>query len=299
MKSLLSKGQLSNWLAGHNTYNLNLRAMLIPNSYFKYLMMHFISIFMVAFSCHGQSIWNETARKSSKAGFELMIPSFGSLYDTDFPTAAALFYGEFLFGGGAGLKIDVPLSNASFANSFIDESETAAGNPYLGLIYYNDNTGIDLEFGLRLPLAPDDNFGLFTGMATENYDTGMFMTETATLSSKLNYRYRNDEYLILKVAGGADFIIPPNGLENELFLKYSGKVFYGPEKYKIGAGFTGLLIATEAGLSFGDRTIHDLGLMSSYQTDRNVISTYLKLPLDDNDIDLMNFVFGLSWSVLW
>lgn len=273
--------------------------MLIPNYYLKYLMMHFIAIFVVAFSSYGQSVWNETARNSSKAGVELMIPSFENSDNTDFPTTAALLYGEFLIGDGAGIKIDVPLSNASFSNSFFDESETATGNPYMGLVFYLDNTAIDLELGVRLPLAPDNNFGLITGMAIENYDTGMFMIETTSLSSKLNYQYRNNENLILKVAGGADFIFPPDGIDNELFLKYSGKVLYGPEKYKIGAGITGLLIATETGLSFGDRTIHDLGLMSTYQTDHNVISTYLKFPLDDNDNDLMNFVFGLSWSVLW
>lgn len=249
-------------------------------------------------TCLGQSVWADQKASKSIVGVELMIPSVEDQFAIEFPTSVVLLYSRFRINDALSIKIDLPVSHLSTGN---DISETDLGNPYLGLGLHNVSSGLDMDIGLRLPFAPEfdpsqpeANLGLTTGMLIENYNFGIYLPETFSFTSNLKYQWNNESGLIIKTGGGPDYLIPNGSAENELLLNYYGQVLYGAENYSIGAGLTGLLIVTEEDVSFGDRTIHDLGLIGNYNFENARLGAYLRVPLDDDLNDTLSFVFGLN-----
>lgn len=238
-----------------------------------------------------QSVWVDDPTMETTVGMEVMIPSFDDFLATEFPSAAFLLHFGAPIGNSVILKADLPVSHLSAVN---DISETDIGNIYLGLQFHEVSPGLDLELGGRLPTAPDDGSGLVTGMVMENYRLGTYMLETVSFSSNAKYFWQSETGLRVKAGGGPDVLIPTGDGDTELFLNYYGQILFGPEDFSFGGGMTGLLIVTEKDLSFGDRTIHDLGILGSYKFDSVRLGTYIRVPLDDDINDIMNFVLGLD-----
>lgn len=252
-------------------------------------------IFVVTSSGQGQSGWVDSDEYKSKVGLELMIPSFDDMLGSEFPTSALLIYTQISLSEKAGLKINVPISH--FSSSFADMSETGIGNPYLGIIFYDINPDLDLDLGLRLPLASEDNFGLTTGALIENYNLGIYSPETFSVTSNLKYCWKEESGLIIKMGGGPD-VIKPKDQDTELLANYYGQVLYGPDDFMVGIGITGLVIVTESDLSFSERSIHDLGITGSIDFNSVQTGAYLRITLDDDLNDEINFVLGLNLTVL-
>lgn len=258
-------------------------------------------LFVIGFQVTGeaQSVWIDKDESKSAVGIELMIPSLTDDYFTDFPTSAFVLYGRFWASEMIRIDIDLPVSHVSADDT--DISETDIGNPYVGVGFMNADKEVAVDIGIRLPLAPNfdasnptANAGLLTGVLVENYNIGKFAPETFSITSQVKYRYQNASGLILNVGGGPDVTFPPDDADAEFFLNYHTQLLYGVEDFRIGAGFTGLLIVSEEDLSFGDRTIHDLGILSAYDFGAMEAGAYLRVPLDDDISDQLNFVLGLN-----
>lgn len=251
--------------------------------------------FWLNISVMGQSVWVDEWQKGSAAGFELLMPSIDNSVGADSPTSAVLLYSRIQLNDAISIKIDLPISHFSNTNDF---SETDIGNPYLGFGLHEITPGLDLNIGIRFPLAPsmEDASGLITGMLIENYNLGTYIPEAFSITSSFKYRWQNEKGLILNTGGGPDIVIPTNTdeLDNEFLFNYYGQVLYGADNFGIGTGITGLFIVTEEDLSFGDRTIHDFGILGFYDFGSATLGSYFRVPLDDDLNDILSFVFGLN-----
>lgn len=245
-----------------------------------------------------QSIWVDAEESKSLIGAELMIPAIDDMVTTEFPTSVVLLYSRIRLNDAVSIKVDLPISHFSVDG---DLSETDIGNPYLGIGLHNMTPGLSLDMGVRLPFAPknkltepESNLGLITGALIENHNLGIYMPDTYSLTANFNYRWESDTGLILKVGGAPDLIVPNGDFDNEFLFNYYGQILYGGSDFNIGAGLTGLYLTTEEGISNGDRTIYNLGLLGSYNFDAVKLGTYLRVPLDDDINDILNFVLGLN-----
>lgn len=257
-------------------------------------------VFALNSTCMGQSVWVDEGDRRSAVGVELMIPSFDDLDFIEFPTSALTLYGRAFVGNAVSMKASLPISHLSEEGGI---SETDIGNVYLGFEFHDLSPGLNIDLGLRILTAPDDGSGIVTGILIENYNLGIYMPETFSLSSNLKYRHQSETGLIVRAGGGPDVLIPTddgNGVfdrKTELFLNYYGQVLYGTDNFSIGGGLMGLLFVTEEDLSFGDRTLHDLGIMGSYSFDSAKLDAYIRFPIGEDEFDgFVDFVLGLNLS---
>lgn len=267
---------------------------------YQFLLALITLVFAMNATCIGQSVWVDEGERRSEVGVELMIPSFDDFLGTEFPSSAISIYGRALIGDAVSLKVSLPISHLSVDEG---ESETDIGNVYLGFEFYDLSSGLNIDLGLRIPTAPDDGSGLLTGFLLENYNLGIYMPETFSLSSNLKYRQQSETGLVVKTGGGPDLLIPTNNGEfldrkTELLLNYYGQVLYGTDNFSIGGGIAGLLFVTEENLSFGDRTLHDLGIMGSYSFDSAKLDAYIRFPIGEDEFDdILDFVLGLNLTL--
>ncbi len=267
---------------------------------FKHItVLILLFVLVIQFKSDAQSVWVDKDERASAIGLELMIPSLADEFSTEFPTSAFVVYGRIWASEVIRIDVDLPVSHVSAGDG--DLSETDIGNPYVGVGFINSENEVFFDIGIRLPLAPNlsvsnpnASIGLFTGLLVENYNLGKYAPETFSISSQVKYRYQNSSGLIVKVGGGPDVIFPPDDADTEFFLNYHTQLLYGSQDIRIGAGFTGVLIVTENNVSFGDRTIHELGITSAYDFGSVEAGAYLRVPLDESINDQLNLVLGLN-----
>ena len=90
------------------------------------------------------------------------------------------------------------------------------------------------------------------------------------------------------------FWIPTNEGETELLFDYSGQVGYEGSQFGVIGGITGRMVVTEDGLSFGERTFHQLTISAMVDLGTIIPGIQLRFPLDDERRRAVNNVFGLS-----
>lgn len=272
----------------------------MKNSMNHYLTIVTLSIllFFLNYSSIAQSVWIDDKGNHTTVGAELMIPSFDEMASAEFLTSVAVLYSRIRVNDALSIKLDLPISHYSADG---DLSKTNMGNPYIGLQFYNMTPGLDLDFGMRLPFAPKNNLprttensGLITGLMIENYNLGIYLPDTYSITANFNYQWESDKGLILKAGGAPDIFMPGGDLNSEFIFNYYGQVLYGDHNFNLGAGLTGLYMATADNLSNDKRTIYNLGLLGSYNFDGVNLGSYFRVPLDDGINDILNFVLGFN-----
>ena len=263
----------------------------------KSLLFSFLTLMLSVIAIPGfsQSVWTPETNYESKAGMEIQIPSFDFL-EADFPTSVIYLYTHWALNDKYTLKVELPISHFS-SDNFLgfggNISETALGNPYLGINISSPQSNVGVDIGVRLPLA-GDNGGTFTGLLSENHDFTPFIPETFAFVADVDYSYKNSSGLIINVGGGPQVIAPDDFSDAELLLKYYTQILYGANNVTFGGGVTGQAIVTEGEFSFADSSIHGLGVLGSYDFGNITLGSSLKFPLDDDLNDIVNFVFGLN-----
>lgn len=228
---------------------------------------------------------------------EVMVPSFDDALNAEAPSSALELYARFPVAENISLIASLPISHFEASGSFLggDVSETALGNPYLGARFGGDRlNNLNFELGARVPVASEDDTGLITGLLIENHVLGRYLTETVTLTGMVRYQRDQESGIVLRAGGGPDVWIPTKGgPATELVITYYGQILYRSDALTLGAGFTGLTLITDADLSYGDRTLNDLGVMLSYNSGGFRIGGHLVVPLDDEVNDFLNYTLGV------
>ncbi len=189
---------------------------------------------------------------------------------------------------------EIPFSNFG-AEGY--EGKTMIGNPLLGFRLSMANTGPVLNMGVRMPLAQDDKWdAVWVGIYGSFDRFEAFLPDVASVYLSGGYHYEIPSGLIFECALGPNLMMPTEdeGTESELYIDYNAEIWYYREQGGVGFGFSGRLLATEADLDFGERTVHQLGLAGKIALGNILPGFQIRLPLDAELGDYIDVVYGLN-----
>lgn len=226
------------------------------------------------------------------------IPAFEESFIIDSPSSIYELYARLYIGNRLAVIGSFPVSHYS-SSAIVGGrkiNETAAGNPFLGVRFESISPGLSLETGFRLPLAPD-NLGVVTGLLVEDFAPEAFLSESPSVKVLLRYNYGHGSGFTFQLGGGPNYWMVKDA-ENEMVLNYYSQMHYQIANIKLGIGFTGIGILSEADLSLDERTDHYVGFMSSYSFKPMRVSGFVKVPLDKQLRDNLNYSIGLSLAII-
>ena len=245
-----------------------------------------------------QSFWLDQ-RGEKLVSIELLKPRLDG-GGTTLASSAVFFAGRFPIGQGISVAAELPLSHFGYESSFASESHTAVGNPYVGLRMRSSSSPWQAAFGVRLPLASDENPGLITGLNADFDRFEAFTPELSAIQFDVNYLFEHPSGFSTSVRAAPSIMIPAreSGGDTELFIAYSAMGWQRHGRVRAGAGMSGRLLASQPGLSIEERSVHQLGL--------SVIGTFgsvqpglhFRLPVDEEFSRFVDYVIGMNVAVL-
>jgi len=244
-----------------------------------------------------QPIWLGLDNKNFIA-VEALKPNFdgdSGLSGFSFPSAGYFISGRFSVGKTLTFVGELPIAHAGIDEEFFNESETTIGNPYLGLEFRRPGANTFIEFGGRLPTAPDDKFlAPLVGLASDLDRLEGFVPDLLAVTGKINYIKKNDSNVQFRLRGGPTAWIPTSGGgDTEFLLDYGAMVGFEGSQISIIGGVTGRGILSEDG-SFGERTFHQLTIAVMVDLGAIIPGIQLRFPLDDDLQGSIDNVIGLN-----
>jgi hypothetical protein len=198
-------------------------------------------------------------------------------------------------------------ANLPFVNAKVDGASSGAlliGNPFLGVASSTASSFIG-EFGVRLPVASvstlERGFAQFVGVIGDFMDLEAYGEDLLTIRGTAGYRFRSPNHFGLRAAVRPSFVVPvgSNSGDSELFLDYGLQGGYETERASFGIVFNGRALVTESGGNIGDRTVHELGLGGSMTFGRFRPGAILRLPLDSDLSQALNYSVGVRLEVVF
>lgn len=224
----------------------------------------------------------------------------GFVEDDDFSAATAAFLAGRLPLGRARLTFEVPLAYAATPTG----GSTAVGNPYVGLeTPVAEGRGV-LELGLRLPLGGESGAGtLATGVGRFSDMDRLEAFEADVLSlALLGSLERGEGAVRLLLRGGPVFWVRTKRQRRlqdrgEMIAAYSARALIERGAASFSAGFSGRWAVTADSGGFGQNSFHQFGVTADYQAGPIRPGLLLRLPIDDDLRDVLDYVFGLRLAV--
>lgn len=255
----------------------------------------FLAIIVLATSSNivnAQNIWlKDTA---SAVSFEFTKPIFDENF-TPFTSANFLSWKQRL-NDRFTLSFLIPFAYAKVDESGID-GEFTFGNLFIGTeIYFKKS--LWLETGIHIPTTPEDNFGTaFVAIAADLLRIESFSPNSIVLPIILNFSQGKDNFYY-RFRMGPKIIVntSSNSLyadDAEMFLDYGMKLGYGTKKFGTDIGLTGSYLVTED-VDFSDASIHQTGIGFYASFGRFVPALSLRLPIDKDWSDWIDFAFGIG-----
>ena len=238
---------------------------------------------------------------NQEVGLAIIKPSFENDSNLAFFSSVWYLYGRFPVGVNVAILADLPISFVSESGG--DESEFMPGNPFLGVEFQRPVSPIYGHFGVKIPLAADDNFSAALFGILADYDNlSAFTTDALPVVLRIGRREITPEGFYSNVLIGGELIFFTEGgfgddTDPELLLTYQALVGYDSGKARFAAGFTGLALATESDGSFAENSIHQIILQVNSVFDQIRPGIVIRLPVDEDFEDLIDFVVSLTLSV--
>jgi hypothetical protein len=192
----------------------------------------------------------------------------------------------------------VLVAEAPFVNAKLDGAPSGAlliGNPFLGLATRASSRFIG-EFGVRPPIAsissPERFLAATVGVLGDFADFEAYGEDLLTIRATAGYHFLSPQHYGLRMAVRPALVAPTSGGDTELFLDYGIQGGYETERASVGMVFSGRGILTESG-SIGERTVHELGLGATMTFGRLRPGALIRLPLDADLSDALNYSIGL------
>ncbi|NIR47263.1 hypothetical protein GWO43_02195 [candidate division KSB1 bacterium] len=249
-----------------------------------------------------QPIWVDTGTNNFVA-LEILKPNFSSRANTTFATSTIFLSGRFRTSDNAFFVGELPFAHRGFDNGpRIANSETAVGNPYLGMEFHHPDRNTFWEIGIRLPIVPENNSSAKSLGRDSDFDRfEAFLHNFVTVLGKVNFMPESSSNLTPRIRVGPTVLIPigepAETADIELFLDYSAQVGYNGQRFGFLAGLTGRLFVSEDELDFSERTFHHLGIAANVAFDNVRPGIHLRLPLDEFITDRVDFIFGVNLAV--
>jgi hypothetical protein len=259
-----------------------------------------LCLMVVAAPAAAQDYWSNPG--NNELSLELVRPM---LPDDELTTTSFA-----LFAGGTinltktlAVAFDFPYARAAYD---IGEAETSSsiGNPYVGVEYAMPALGLQLTGGARLPLAKleIDNFlGQALGILSTIDRMEAFVPEAATLQASARLTRELTPNFFVSGRLGANMALYTDTEEGEdssdLFTLYGAQGWYQTGALRVGGGLLGRLLLTgEEDSSFSDNSWHEAGLWLDYAVGPTRPGIFIRMPLDDEMSDIMDFTIGLGVS---
>ncbi|MCK6618946.1 MAG: hypothetical protein HUU32_13015 [Calditrichaceae bacterium] len=247
-----------------------------------------------------QSYWVNRSQPKT-ISLEILKPDFAGDANTTFTTSVIFLGIQFPVAKKTLIVAELPFAHFGLNEEGYDgQSESAIGNPYLGLEFGAKNSGVSGEIGVRAPLTSNEKISaVLTGFFTDFDRLEAFVPDILSLAGMVNYKYKSAGGAFARLRGGPVFWIPTGDSEadNELWLAYGFQAGYESQQVGFSIGFTGRLLATEEDLELGERTFHQLGLAADFGLGNVRPGVHLRLPLDEDLSDVIDMVFGVNLAI--
>lgn len=194
----------------------------------------------------------------------------------------------------------VLVAEAPFVNAKADGAPSGAlliGNPFLGVATRASSSFIG-EFGVRPPIAsvssPERFIAASVGVLGDFADFEAYGEDLLTIRATAGYHFLSPQHYGLRMAVRPALVAPTGGAggDAELFLDYGLQGGYETERASVGMVFSGRAILTESG-SIGERTVHELGIGGTMTFGRLRPGALIRLPLDADLSNALNYSLGL------
>lgn len=250
-----------------------------------------IGIALVPVLSHAQVI--EIPRVGATGiAFEALHPNLSD-EDASILTAAYYLSGHHQISSRALLVFQLPVAYSSISS--VAGSSSTIGNPYVGIALSREKSS--LEFGVRFPLASEDEEATFVGVFTDAMRMEAFLPDvlSARVSARQDFVRTDRAAFGMQIA--PVLLVPTgDGSDPELIVNYSAGVSVMQPQARFHARAGGGLIVTEAG-RFAERTLHQLGIAADFGPGRVRPGAYLSVPLDADYQELVDIVFGLTLQI--
>lgn len=257
-----------------------------------------------------QFIWLDQMGDKALA-IEILKPTFAGNDDVTFLSSAIFISGRFALREDLRLVAELPFAHARVDVVVLDfinpqpikesESETIIGNPYIGLELRKAGSPVFGELGVRIPITPDDkSIASAIGRFADFDRMEAFAPDVFTVLGRINFQSTSASHVRIRVRGGPTLLFNSEGFledDTELLLDYSAQVGYVTQKVSVMGGLTGRLFATQTEGDFGERSVHQLGASATLISGQVQPGIHLRIPIDDDLDDILDFVFGLNLSV--
>jgi len=248
-----------------------------------------------------QPLWLDR-RHNKTISYEFLKPDFKNLEGTTFLTSAMFLSGRFATSNAVTMVAEIPFVNygrdSETGESF---SESAFGNPYLGLEFHTYKSRFFGEIGFRLPvvLQDDNQTALIFGTYTDFVDrVEAFIPEIVPFNVLINYNSISELNFGLRIRGGFIGWIPSGARdESEWFLVYGIQGGYQTEQVNILLGINGRIWLSSDNLEFSETTSNQFVVTTDVSLGQFQPGLILKIPLDDKLHDIVKLVFGVSLAV--
>ena len=250
-----------------------------------------VILMLMRSTTYGQSIWLSRPEKGS-IDIEFLRPNFKNENATKLTNSSMFITGRFV-SSRITVVAELPVARGDVAGG---GSETAVGNPYVGLEFYNPDGPWMFEVGGRIPVMSEDKTAAqVVGMHADFDRFEAFLSDVVTLTSKLGYFRKNDANMLLRLRAGPTFFAETKGdKETDWFLDYLGQVGYdGPQLYLL-AGVSGrYFLSAETG-SFEERSVHQAVGSLGFKFGSVQPGVHVKLPLDEDLKESLDAVIGVN-----
>ncbi|MGH7481890.1 MAG: methyltransferase family protein [Longimicrobiales bacterium] len=209
---------------------------------------------------------------------ELMHPDLEGEEEIDLDDFAGFLTLNAGVSDRAVLVVDLPFAHSSF----LDESSSGIGNPYVGLLFGAPARDVRFELGARLPIGQEE-FSLLLGQFSDIQRLEAFIPDLAAAYAAVDWRNPlEDERLRLRLRGGPTLWLFTGGDESdaEMLIDYLGQLWYVSGPARLGGGLSGRFIATGDEGDFGERSIHQLDLAGGYDFGVLEPGLQIRVPFD-------------------
>lgn len=255
---------------------------------------------MIGTPAAAQSVWLGPDREAEVA-LEVLRPDFDG-GDVTFFSSAVFLSGRYPLSDAVDVVAEIPITHFGVDGPSGADSETALGNPYLGVELGPHEGSTFGELGVRLPVAAEDNRGLSTGFLSDRDRWGAFLGDVLTIRGAVNYLHREPSGFRVRLHGGPSIWVytgDDGGDSMELLADYGAHAWYAASaQVHLSAGVTGRIIVSEGDIDFVDRMINQFGLAVIGRFERVHPGLHVRIPFDfDGEPDETSYILGLSLAV--
>jgi hypothetical protein len=248
----------------------------------------------------GQSIWLPPQHGSSVT-LEGMKPNYTKGDNVKFASSAWYLSGRYQATPSLAVAGELPISYFGVDQGSL--SETAVGNPYIGIVLDGDNSPVVAEGGIRLPVTDEDKFNaIVNGWCADVDRWTAFYPDLVTVRGRGGMKFNNPLGNVSgRVLLGGSLLIPTGDISDEdpeLIGELLAELWFQEQQFQFGLDIAGYTWITESDADFNERSEFQVGMGLAYTLGQIRPGLHLQIPLGDEGFigrgEIVDYVIGLN-----